>query len=175
MVIMMQSRSSRICICALFCAVGIILGYIESFIVLPVRIPGIRIGLANMVTLTLLYLMGPFHALIVLLLRVIMSAILFGSGISFVYSLCGALISYAGMLLLKKGGFSMPGVSAAGAVLHNAGQILAAYVLIGNVYVFSYLPILTLAGVIFGLFTGLLAAVVTVRLNNIINKERGNI
>lgn len=164
----MQSRSSKICICALFCAIGIILGYIESFIVIPVRIPGIRIGLANLVTVTLLFLMGPSYAFIVLILRVMMSALLFGSGISFIYSLCGALLSYAGMALLKRAGFSVISVSASGAVLHNVGQILAAYVLIGNVYVFSYLPVLSAAGVAFGLFTGSLAWVLTVRLEKYI-------
>ena len=80
---MMQSRSKQITVCALLAAIGLILGYIESFIVIPVRIPGIRIGLANLVTVTLLFLMGPSYAFIVLILRVMMSALLFGSGISF--------------------------------------------------------------------------------------------
>ena len=165
---MMQSRSSKICTCALFCAIGIILGYIESFIVIPVRIPGIRIGLANLVTVTLLFLLGPSYAFAVLILRVMMSAVLFGSGISFIYSLCGAILSFAGMAILKRAGFSVISASASGAVLHNIGQILAAYSLIGNVYVFSYLPVLIAAGVVFGLFTGSLAWILTARLGRII-------
>ena len=165
---MMQSRSRRLCICAIFTAAGIILGYIESFIVIPVRIPGIRLGLANVVTLLLLYMMGPLYSFAVLLVRIIMSAFLFGSGISFVYSLCGALLSFAVMLILWKTGFSVQSCSTGGAVFHNIGQILAAYVLIGNEYVFSYIPFLTLAGVVFGIITGVLSHILIGRLKRII-------
>ena len=153
----MPSQSRKITACACLAAVGIILGYIESFIVIPVQIPGIRIGLANTVTIIAMYTLGSVYAGAVLLIRIIMSAMLFGSPASFLYSICGGAAAFTGMMLFKKAGFHIFSVSVCGAVLHNMGQICIAAVLIGNSHVLYYLPVLTLSGSVFGLLTGILA------------------
>ncbi len=171
----MRSQSRNISICAAFTALGILVSYLESFIVLPVRIPGMRIGLANIITLIALYLMGPLYAAIILVVRVILSALLFGSLTSFVYSFTGASFAYFAMIIIKRFAFSIYSVSVTGAVFHNIGQITAASVLMGSAYVFMYLPVLTLTGVIFGLLTGHLGRMLSDRLKNIlhINESEG--
>lgn len=161
--------------CAALAATGMLVSYLESFIVLPVNIPGIRLGLANIATLMALYMMGPVYALYVLITRVLLSAILFGSATSFIYSLAGAVISYAAMLVIKRYDFSIYSVSATGAVFHNVSQIFAAYILVENGYVFMYMPALILAGVLAGLLTGYLSVTVLNRLNksNIVKESEG--
>ena len=164
----MRSRSRNICICAAFSAIGILVAYLESFIVLPVRIPGIRIGIANIVTLIALYLMGPVYAAVILIVRVALSALLFGSLTSFVYSISGAFLAFLSMIVVKRSGFSICCVSVTGAVFHNTGQILAASVIVSNRYVFMYLPVLVLTAVIFGMLTGVLGRIMIDRLGSVV-------
>ena len=153
----MQSRSRMITVCSIMTAIGLILGYIESFIVIPIRIPGIRLGLANIVTVLTLYLCGPMYALAVQLIRITLSALLFGSPITFLYGLCGSILAFAAMVILKRYDFSIIGVSVGGAVFHNTGQIVAAYFMIMNPYVFYYIPALSIAAVAAGLIVGALS------------------
>ena len=154
---MTRSPGKHITTCAVLTAAGLILGYLETFIVMPFGIPGIRIGLANIVSLVALYLAGPVSACAVAFLRVSLSAILFGSPVSFAYSIAGAAASVTGMYLLLKLGFSIWGVSVSGAILHNTAQICVAFFLVGSRYVFVYLPALWLAGIITGLLVGFLS------------------
>ncbi len=168
---MMPSRSRDITLCAVLTAVGLILGYIETFIVIPLNIPGIRIGLANISTLITLYLCGPIYAVSVHLLRIFVSSVLFGSTASLIYSICGGMVAFIGMAVLKRFDFSIYGVSAGGAVLHNIGQTAVASVIIGNIYVFSYLPVLAITGCVFGLATGAVSNILISRLKHIINFE----
>ncbi len=172
----MRSQSRNICICAVLAAVGLIVSYLESFVIIPVNVPGIRPGLANIVTLMALYLLGPVYALAVSLLRIILSALLFGSFTSFIYSLFGALMAYGSMIIIKHFNFSIYSVSVTGAVFHNVGQIIAACVLLSSIYVFAYLPVLMIAGVISGLLTGYLAGLLNKRLKSTkyINEREGN-
>ncbi len=163
----MRSQSRNISICAAFTAVGMIISYLETFVVIPVNIPGIRLGLANTVTLVALYLLGPVYAISVLAARIVLSAVLFGNLTSFIYSFSGAVTAFVLMIFFKKLGFSVYSVSVTGAVFHNIAQITAAFVLVQSIYVFSYIPVLILAGVIFGLITGYLAALLIRRLGKI--------
>lgn len=161
----MPSRSRIVATGSVLCAVGLLLGYIESFIVIPVRIPGIRIGIANIITVMTVFCFGPAFSVTVLFLRVSLSALLFGSPVSFVYSLLGGMSALAVMYLFKKLGFTVFGVSVAGATAHNIAQLLAAMVLIGSRYILYYIPALTLAGVVAGIITGGIARVVISRLD----------
>ena len=164
----MRSPSRRITIIAAFVATGLVLGYIETFIVLPVNIPGFRIGIANIAGLLALYLLGPVSGLCVVLVRVMVSAILFGSGVSFVYSLCGAIFSFGVMALLyAKSGLSPYGISVAGAVVHNLAQLAAAVFLVGSVYVTGYAPVLIIVGVLSGLLTGFVSDILYKRLKRL--------
>ena len=169
---MMRSRSKIIAVSAVFAAIGIILGYIETFIVIPVRVPGLRIGLSNIITVISLYLLGPAYAAAVLFIRVALSAVLFGSPVSFIYSCSGAASALIGMILMKKMGFSVYGVSVFGAAVHNTAQITVAMILVGSTYVIYYLPVLVIAAVATGLLIGYLSHVLIGKLGRFsINNE----
>ena len=160
----MQSQSNRITAAAALIAVGLILGYIESFIVWPINIPGLRIGIANIPVVLAMYLLGPVIGFGIMIGRVVLAFSLFGGGVSFLYSICGAVISYAVMVIVSKTGFSMYGVSICGAVSHNITQALVAAFLIGNAYVLSYIPVLMLIGAFAGLLVGYVSDIMYRRL-----------
>ena len=163
----MRLPSSKITLSAAFVAVGLIMGYIESFIVIPVSIPGFRIGIANIAVVLAMYLLGPIYGMCIVLTRVILASALYGTGASFLYSLFGAAFSYAIMVVLSKKGFSVYGVSVAGAVTHNLAQTIVAYFLVGNIYVMTYIPVLLIIGVFAGLLVGALSDIIYRRLRKI--------
>ena len=151
----------------LLVALSMILSYVESLIPAFVAVPGVKVGLANIVVIFALYTLGPIEALIVSLLRVILSSFLFGSVLSLLYSLSGALLSLGGMILMKKLKiFSTTVVSVTGGVLHNVGQILVACLVLDTNVLIYYLPVLILSGVITGAVIGIIASLVIKRLEN---------
>ena len=151
----------------LLVALSMILSYVESLIPAFVAVPGVKVGLANIVVIFALYTLGPIEALIVSLLRVILSSFLFGSVLSLIYSLSGALLSLGGMILMKKLKiFSTTVVSVTGGVLHNVGQILVACLVLETDVLLYYLPVLILSGVITGAVIGIIASLVIKRLEN---------
>ena len=150
-------------------ALAMILSFVESQIPPLVAVPGIKIGLSNIVTVFLLYTYGWREAAAVSLIRVSLSALLFGSAVSLIYSAAGAFLSFITMLLLKKIPiFSVVSVSIAGGVLHNAGQILCACIIMENAAIATYLPPLIISGTIAGVAVGTLAALLVKKLNKII-------
>ena len=151
----------------LLVALSMILSYVESLIPAFVAVPGVKVGLANIVVIFALYTLGPIEALIVSLLRVILSSFLFGSVLSLLYSLSGALLSLGGMILMKKLKiFSTTVVSVTGGVLHNVGQILVACLVLETDVLLYYLPVLILSGTITGAVIGIIASLVIKRLKN---------
>lgn len=151
----------------LLVALSMILSYVESLIPAFVAVPGVKVGLANIVVIFALYTLGPIEALIVSLLRVILSSFLFGSVLSLLYSLSGALLSLGGMILMKKLKiFSTTVVSVTGGVLHNVGQILVACLVLETDVLLYYLPVLILSGTITGAVIGIIASLVIKRLEN---------
>ena len=151
----------------LLVALSMILSYVESLIPAFVAVPGVKVGLANIVVIFALYTLGPIEALIVSLLRVILSSFLFGSVLSLLYSLSGALLSLGGMILMKKLKiFSTTVVSVTGGVLHNVGQILVACLVLETDVLLYYLPVLILSGVITGAVIGIISSLVIKRLEN---------
>ncbi len=162
----MLSRTEVITRTAVFTTVGLILSYIETFIVIPVNVPGVRIGLANIATLLALYLLGPGNALAVTALRVSMASILFGSPVSFVYSIAGGICALIVMIPAKRLGFSVYGVSVTGAVIHNIAQTVVALVFVSHVYLLTVLPPLIVAGIVSGLLTGLVSDLIIKRLSD---------
>ena len=151
----------------LLVALSMILSYVESLIPAFVAVPGVKVGLANIVVIFALYTLGPIEALIVSLLRVILSSFLFGSVLSLLYSLSGALLSLSGMILMKELKiFSTTVVSVTGGVLHNVGQILVACLVLETDVLLYYLPVLILSGVITGAVIGIIASLVIKRLEN---------
>jgi len=153
-----QNKIRHLVLMALFAAQAVVLHIFESFIPVPFIFPGARLGLANIVTVSALYLMNPLEVAGVIITRVLIASIFAGSMLSFLYSISGALLSFTAMAVLKKllaEKAGLIGISCTGAVFHNVGQLLVASVLIGNIRIMSYLPFLSFLGIITGAFVGI--------------------
>ena len=166
-----KQQTRKLTLLSVLTAAALILSYAES--VLPPlfpSVPGIKVGLPNIVIIFVLDRMDVRSAISVSLVRICIAALLFGSPLSFVYSLAGAFLSLTVMALLKKLNIlSTVGVSVAGGILHNMGQILAAMLLLQTVQIGYYFLILAMTGTISGLFIGLCGAFMIARFP--INKE----
>ncbi len=150
----------RLAYLGIFLGLAMILSYVETLIPLSAVVPGMKIGLANVVTVFLLYRFRWFEAFLVSFIRVILSALLFGSLMSFLFSTAGFLVSFLAMLLLKKTGkFRTVSVSVTGGVLHNTAQILTAAAVLGSGAIIGYLPVLFLVGIVTGAVIGLLSGI----------------
>lgn len=141
----------------IFAALAIILSYVE--VLLPPiwsAVPGIKVGLPNIVIIFLLYRFSLKEAAIVSFIRLLTTAFLFGSMLTFAYSFAGALLSLSVMALLKKTNFfSQVGVSIAGGVFHNLGQIFVAMIMLSTKEIGYYMIVLAVTGTIAGIFVGL--------------------
>ena len=146
-------------------ALGLIIGYIEFLIPIPLGIPGVKPGFANIVIIWALYSLGPWEALMINGMRIFLSGFLFGNFSMILYSLAGAAVSFLCMCLAKKSGlFSMTGVSMIGGVMHNMGQLLVAMAVLETVSLVYYGPVLLAAGVITGLLIGIVTGEVKKRI-----------
>ena len=151
----LTSISRRVSSGAMLVALAMIFSYVESLIPINLGIPGIKLGVANLVTVTGLYILAPMEVLLVVILRVLLVGFMFGNGMSILYSLAGAALSMTVMtLMLKKTSFSLIGVSVAGGVSHNIGQLIIAMLIVQNASVFVYAPALLVAGVAAGVVIG---------------------
>ena len=147
---------------------AMIVSYIESLFPFYSWVPGIKMGLANIVIIFLLYRIGFGAACVVSLIRVFLVSLLFGNVMMMAYSLAGAALSLALMFVLKKSGkFSVIGVSIAGGVAHNAGQIIMAIILLGAKQIAYYLPVLAVTGTVTGVLIGIAASIVIKRVKRV--------
>lgn len=165
----MKKRLStkKVAFLGLSASLALLLSWIE-FLLPPLyaAVPGIKIGLPNVVILTVLYLVGTKEAAAVSLVRLCVSSLLFGNPVMFVYSAAGAVLSLLLMILLKKlDRLSTVGVSVAGGVAHNIGQTVVAMLLLNTPQIAYYLIVLTVTGTISGIFIGLCGAFLTKRLS----------
>ncbi|HHY63861.1 MAG TPA: Gx transporter family protein [Clostridiaceae bacterium] len=154
-------------------SLAVVLSYMERFIPLDliIPVPGIKLGLANIVTMFALFFMGLTSAVAVTVLRCILASFLFGGMSSLLYSLAGAFMALMVMTVLKTGynkAFSILGISMGGAAAHNTGQILMASLMMRNAAIFAYLPVLLMTGLV----TGLLTAIIAVNLFSIVEKNK---
>ena len=157
-------KTKKIAVLALAIALAMILSFVESQIPAFVAIPGVKIGLANIAVVFVLYKLGWKEAVLISLVRVFMVSVLFGTAVSLFYSVAGAVLSLTGMVLLRKTGlFSTVAVSVTGGVLHNVGQILMACLLPETNVIVYYLPFLILSGVIAGVVIGVVSAIMVNR------------
>lgn len=148
-------------------ALSMILSFVESQIPPLTIVPGMKLGLSNLVTVFMLYRIGAVETVIVSILRVILSGILFGSPVSMIYALAGAAVSLIGMILLKKlGKFATVTVSVVGGVLHNIGQIATACFIMDTAQIIYYLPVLMISGTVAGCLIGIVAAMILKRLEH---------
>lgn len=153
---MNEKKTTKIAFLGMFITLALIASYVESLVPFYFGAPGIKLGLANLITVVLLYRSGWKDAAIVSVLRIALSGILFGNVFSILYSFCGAFLSLFAMCLLKRlKGFSVLGISMAGGVLHNLGQLLAAIYLMENGNIMYYFPVLMVAGLLTGTLIGI--------------------
>lgn len=157
-------KTRKITVLAMAIALAMILSYVESLIPSP-GIPGVKMGLANIVVVFCLYRLGWKEAAGVSLLRVFLVSLLFGHAASLMYSAAGAVLSLLGMTALKATDrLGCVAVSVIGGVLHNVGQILVAWALMGPNVVY-YLPILIVSGTVTGVLIGVLAGLIVKRID----------
>ena len=141
-----------------FTALALIFSYIETLIPFHIGIPGVKLGLANLIVVVALYKLGAGDAAVLSVVRIVLSGFLFANLFSIIYSLAGGLLSLIVMAFLKKRGtFSVMGVSMAGGIFHNIGQMLIAMVIVETFSVAYYVPVLLAAGVVTGLAIGIAA------------------
>jgi len=155
-----QEKVKKITFLGLSAALALLLSYVE-FLLPPLfaAVPGIKLGLPNIVIIFVLYRFGLGSAATVSFVRLVISSMLFGNAMTFAYSLAGAVLSLAIMALLKKlDFFSTVGVSITGGVTHNIGQILVALLLLDTPQIAYYMIVLTVTGIISGAFIGLCGA-----------------
>lgn len=158
----------------LLTAMALILSYIENIISFQPGIPGVKIGLANLAVLICLYLFGWKEAMLLTVIKAVVSGFLFGNLFMIAYSLSGAVVSALTMILLKKSGlFHVPVISSAGGVMHNMGQLLVAFFVVETYSIVYYMPVLILSGLVTGIIIGMAASLVLPYLQNILKK--GNI
>lgn len=155
---------NRVAYFGVFTALALIFSYIESLIPFDFGIPGVKLGLANLIIVFALYKLNLKDVYLLSLVRVLLSGALFGNYFSIVYSLAGGLLSLSVMAFLKhREGYSILGTSMAGGVFHNVGQILVAMILVETFSVIYYLPVLLLAGLVTGALIGVVAGEVLKR------------
>ena len=149
-------------------ALAMIMSYIEALVPLSFAVPGIKMGLANIVIIFVLYKIGTKEAILVSLIRVILVSLLFSNIMAMAYSIAGAVLSLSIMWLLKKTDkFSFVGVSIAGGIMHNVGQIIMAVILLGTEQIALYLPVLIITGTATGVVIGIVSGLVINRFKKI--------
>lgn len=168
-------RIKRIALLGVLTAAAIVLSWVEHLIPFDFGVPGIKLGLANVAVVFALYRLGLGDAVVISLVRILISGLTFGGVTGIFYSLCGGFLSLAVMLILKKCRFSVITVSASGGVAHNIGQIACAVVLTETLEVSAYLPVLMLSGILTGVLIGVIAGIIIKRIeikDNVQNNQK---
>lgn len=159
---------NKVAVFGVFTSLALILSYVELLIPINFGIPGMKLGLANLLVVILLYKGCPRDALLLSVIRILLSGLIFGNMFSIFYSLGGGLLSLAVMVFLKKTGqFTVAGISIGGGASHNVGQLLVAMFVVQTYQVGYYLPVLLIAGVITGAVIGILSVEVLKRTQSI--------
>lgn len=163
---------NRVAYFGVFTALALIFSYIETLVPISFGIPGVKLGLANLIIVIALYKIPLREVYVLSIVRVLLSGVLFGNYFSIAYSLAGGLLSLTVMALLKKaGGFSAIGISIAGGVCHNIGQLVVAMIVVETFAMSYYMPVLLVAGLITGFLIGVVADQVLRRISDIMFLE----
>lgn len=159
-------KTRKVAFLGMCIALSMILSFVESQIPPLMAVPGVKVGLPNLVMVFMLYKIGAKETVIVSILRVILVGILFGTPLSMIYSLVGAALSLIGMILLRKTNLFAPvTVSVVGGILHNIGQIATACFVMDTAEIAYYLPVLLISGTVAGIIIGIVAAMILKRLD----------
>ena len=149
-------------------ALAMVLGFVETLIPINLGIPGMKLGLATIVVVLALFLFDIKTAVVVSILRIILIAMTFGNMSMMFYSIAGASLSLLSMIAISKiKSFSLISVSIVGGIMHNVGQIICAAFVVRTNGVFTYLPVLMIAGLVSGALIGIVAGLISVRLTNV--------
>lgn len=161
----MNKQTKRLTIYGILIALALVLSYVESLVPAFFAVPGMKLGLTNVVVVIALYKMDVKSAVIINFVRIALVAVMFSNGASFLYSLAGGILSMLVMIVLKlTGKVQMATVSSFGGIFHNVGQMIMAIILLGTTAIGYYLAILWFVGLITGLIIGVIAAEVVKRL-----------
>ena len=167
----MRKDTKRLTFLALGVALAMILSFVESQIPPLAAVPGVKIGLSNIVTVAMIYIYGWRDAAFISLVRISLSALLFGNAFALIYSFSGAVLSFVTMLIAKRFlPFGIIGVSVIGGVMHNAGQIAAAAIVMENTAISLYMIPLVISGTLAGVAVGVLSGIITYRLRRVVKK-----
>lgn len=164
---MKNSKAKKIALYGMMVALAFAFSYLESLIPFNFGIPGVKLGLANIVVVVALYTMKSGEAFTIAIFRIILAGLTFGSVYSLLYSLCGGILSFIVMYFVKKTKLSIIGVSMLGGVCHNIGQLIVAAIIMQTVRIVYYIPVLLIAGLVTGFLMGLISKLVIDRLNKI--------
>lgn len=163
----------RVALDGILVALAMIFSYIETFIPFNFGVPGIKLGLANLVVLLGLTFLPAVDVLLISVVRIVLSSLLFGNVMSLWYSLAGGLLSFLCMwLLTKREGYSIIGISMVGGVMHNVGQVITAAIIVRTIQLTWYLPVLLVAGLVTGLIIGSLARLLMPRVQKALDRYR---
>lgn len=162
-----MAKTKKLALMAMLTAASLIVFVIEAQIPAPVPVPGVKLGLANVITLVAMLLLGRCEAGLILLVRIAMGSVFAGGVSGFIFSICGGVLAYAVMCLTVRA-FPLKMlwvVSALGAVAHNIGQLIAAVAITKTAALLVYAPVLLASGIVTGVFTGLAATYLLIRLD----------
>lgn len=152
----------------MFTALALIFSYVESLIPFHIGIPGVKLGLANLVIVISMYKMEKRQVYLLSITRVVLAGFMFGNLFSIIYSLVGSLLSLLVMYMLKRNGkFSILGISMAGGVFHNIGQLIVAIMVLQSLNLIYYVSVLLISGVITGIIIGIISGEVIKRIQKI--------
>ncbi|WP_099469348.1 Gx transporter family protein [Konateibacter massiliensis] len=161
-------KSKRIAVYGMLIALAFILSYIESMIPIPIPIPGIKLGLANLVVLVGLYTMGAKEAFVLSMIRIILVGFTFGNLSTMMFSFAGGMLSWLLMCLFYKSKkFSITGISVIGGISHNVGQILMGIWVVDSAALLYYLPFLLISGAVTGIVIGMVGAILVKRIKSV--------
>ena len=155
-----MTKTNRLTLLSMLTAQALALHVLERFIAIPIAVPGVKLGLANIITLLTILLLGWKDALVIVVLRCTLGNIFGGNIISFLFSIGGGLLSTVIMALLWHkfaNNVSITGISLTGAVFHNVGQLLVASIVISDLRIFTYLPVLLISAIITGCIIGIIS------------------
>ena len=160
-----KSPAQKAALYGILIALAMVLSYVELLIPLPIGIPGVKPGLANLVVFLALYLLSSREAFLISVVRIMLVNITFGNGSAFLYSMAGGVLSFLVMWICKKRNLLLPtGISVAGGIAHNIGQLLMAAAVLENAAVFTYLPVLLASGCITGALIGFIGGQIRKRI-----------
>ena len=164
---MKNNKAKKIALFGMMVALAFTFSYFESLISFDFVVPGVKLGLANLVVVIALYIMKPGEAFAIAIIRIFLAGLTFGNVYSIAYSLCGGILSFLVMYLVRKTNLSVIGVSMLGGICHNIGQIIVAAIVMGTSRLAYYLPVLLVAGLITGLLLGVISKLVIERFEKV--------